>query len=74
MGIGESAGVQLGPDGNAPQFGIQNTYQAVDNLSWIKGKHNFKFGVEYREYISPQGFTQRVRGDYDYLTFEALFH
>ena len=69
VGFGESAGVQIGADPNAPQFGIQNFYQFADNISWVKGRHNFKFGGEYREYISPQGFTQRVRGDYDYLTY-----
>jgi len=69
VGIGEGNGVQLGADSNAPQFGIQNFYQLADSVSWVKGQHNFKFGGEYREYISPQGFTQRKRGDYDYLTF-----
>jgi len=59
---------QIGPDGNAPQFGIQNIYQATDNVSWVRGKHNFKFGIEGRKYISPQGFTQRSRGDYEYST------
>ena len=59
-------GLQLGPDSNAPQFTIQNLYQGVDNLSWTKGAHTFKFGAEYRWYISPQSFTQRQRGDYDY--------
>ena len=73
VGIGESYGVQLGADPNAPQFGLQNFYQIVDNVSWVKGSHNFKFGGEYREYISPQGFTQRKRGDYDYLTFYGYF-
>ena len=73
LNVFEGAGVQLGPDGNAPQFGYQNFYQLVDNISWLKGKHNFKFGAEYREYISPQGFTQRVRGDYEYTTFNLYF-
>jgi len=73
VGFFEGNGVQLGADGNAPQFGIQNFYQAVDNISWVKGNHNLKFGAEYREYISPQGFTQRKRGDYDYTTFWQFF-
>ncbi|MGA9800576.1 MAG: carboxypeptidase regulatory-like domain-containing protein [Terriglobales bacterium] len=60
------SGLNIGPDGNAPQFTIQNFYSAVDNISWTKGKHTFKFGGEYREYISPQSFTQRQRGDYEY--------
>jgi len=59
-------GMNIGPDPNAPQFTIQNFYQVVDNVSWTKGKHNFKFGGEYRWYISPQQFTQRARGDYEY--------
>jgi hypothetical protein len=59
-------GLNIGPDSNAPQFTIQNFYQVVDNISIVKGKHNLKFGGEYRWYISPQGFTQRARGDYEY--------
>ncbi len=58
--------VQLGPDPNGPQETIQNTYSFVDNVSWVKGKHNFRFGGEFRWYISPQTFTQRVRGDYEW--------
>ena len=73
VGFGEGNGVQLGPDPNAPQFGAQDFYQVVDNISWIKGDHNFKLGGEYRYYISPQGFTQRVRGDYDYTSFDGYF-
>jgi hypothetical protein len=59
-------GLNIGPDGNAPQFTIQNFYQFVDNVSIVKGKHTLKVGGEYRWYISPQGFTQRSRGDYEY--------
>ncbi len=58
--------VQMGPDGNAPQETIQNLYQFIDNVSWVKGKHTFKFGGEFRWYVSPQTFTQRLRGDYEY--------
>jgi len=74
VGFGEvNDGPQIGADPNAPQFAVQNFYQINDNLSWIKGNHNLKFGVQFGEYISPQGFTQRKRGDYDYLTFEGFF-
>jgi len=73
VGFGEGNGVQLGPDPNAPQFAVQNFYQLVDNVSWIRGNHNFKFGGQYSWYISPQGFTQRKRGDYDYTTYNLYF-
>ena len=63
--------LQIGPDPNAPQFGIQNTYQLVDNVSWIKGRHTFKFGFDGRKLIAPQVFTQRGRGDYEYTTLSV---
>jgi hypothetical protein len=62
--------LQIGPDPNGPQFGITNTYQAIDNLSWTKGNHALKFGTEFRKYITPQQFTQRSRGDYEYNTLD----
>ena len=65
----EFNGVQLGPNPNAPQETIQNLYQFIDNVSWVKGKHTFKFGGEFRWYTSPQTFTQRVRGDYEWNFF-----
>lgn len=66
--------LQLGPDPNGPQGTIQNTYQVVDNVSWTRGKHTLQFGVEGRKYISPQSFTQRSRGDYDYTSLELYLN
>ena len=63
-------GLQIGPDSNAPQFTIQNLYQAIDNVTWSRGRHTFKLGMEARKFISPQSFTQRARGDYDYNTVD----
>ena len=62
--------VQLGPDPNSPQDGIQNLYQFTDNINYTHGKHTFTFGFDGRKYISPSHFTQRVRGDYDYSTLD----
>ena len=56
----------IGPDGNAPQYGIQNTYQINDGLNWTKGRHNLKFGFDGYSWISPQLFVQRSRGDYEW--------
>lgn len=68
----ELGNLQLGPNPNAPQFGIQNTYQASENLIWSKSHHTFKFGIEGRKLIAPQSFTQRARGDYDYGTLDLF--
>jgi hypothetical protein len=66
--------LNIGPDSNGPQSTVQNLYQAVENLSWNRGNHNFKFGVEGRKSISPQSFTQRQRGDYFYLGLDTFLH
>ena len=62
--------VDIGPDPNAPQETIQNTYQLTDNVSWLKGAHTLTFGVDLKKFISPQTFTQRGRGDYEWDTVE----
>ena len=63
----DDLGINIGPDGNAPQFGIENNYQVVDNVSYSHGNHSFKFGGDFRKIISPQHFVQRERGDYEYI-------
>jgi len=68
--IGE-LGINVGPDPNAPQFAIQNLYQAIDNVSYIKGNHTLKLGFEGRKHISPQKFIQRSRGDYEWTAFNG---
>lgn len=68
----DDLGLNIGPDPNAPQFTIENNYQLVDNLTWLKGSHTFKFGGDLRWIISPQSFSQRVRGDYEYLSTEQF--
>ncbi len=40
--------VRLGSSPWRPQFQISQVWQVLDNLSWLKGNHSFKFGYEYR--------------------------
>ncbi len=65
---------QIGPDSNAPQFTLQNLYQVTDNITYTKGKQTLTFGFDGRKYISPQGFTQRARGDYEYTNTSDFLH
>jgi hypothetical protein len=64
--------VQIGPQPNGPQATIQTTYQINDNVSWTKGRHDFKFGFDGRSLIAASTFIQRVRGDYDYSVLERF--
>jgi len=68
----EDIGLQLGPDPQAPQGGVQNLYQGTENLTWIHGAHTLKFGLEMRKYIEPQSFTGNSRGNYDYSTLDLF--
>ena len=66
----DDLGISLGPDKDAPQFGIENNYQVVDNITYSRGNHALKFGGDWRKIISPQRFVQRERGDYEYLNID----
>ncbi len=68
----DDLGVNIGPDPNAPQTNIENNYQVVDTLTYLAGNHSFKFGGDFRDIISPQTFSQRVRGDYEYLALDTF--
>jgi hypothetical protein len=59
--------LQVGPS-SYPSRSYQGLYQAVENYSWIKGKHTLKFGVEGRDYIAGSATETRINGNYNYLT------
>jgi hypothetical protein len=40
----------LGNSGWIPELSADNTYEIADSLSWIRGKHTIKVGVDYRKY------------------------
>jgi hypothetical protein len=70
--IDDLSSVTLGPEPNAPQSYIQNVYQLSNTLSYIRGRHSFKFGIEGKKYISPTNGIQRQRGEWDYSSLSQL--
>lgn len=61
---------RFGNDANGP-FTIDNkVYQAVNNFSWITGKHSFRFGGEYRYNQFLQVGNEFARGRF---TFSGSF-
>jgi carboxypeptidase family protein/TonB-dependent receptor-like protein len=40
-------GLAVGRNGNVPQRTLQRKHQLRDDLSWNRGRHGFKFGVDY---------------------------
>ncbi len=68
----DELGTNVGPNSNAPQGGTQNVYQGSDALSFIKGKHTLKAGIEFRRYIVPVIFLPRARGEWDYGSLQSF--
>src|SRR5439155_3837603 len=45
----EVSGFQsLGDSLWTPEFAVENIFQIADTLSWVRGKHSLKFGVDFR--------------------------
>jgi hypothetical protein len=55
---------------NLPQFRINNNYQIQDSLSYIKGNHAMKFGVDWRWLQVKSFFFPTVRGRLAYSTLQ----
>jgi hypothetical protein len=53
---------------NLPQFRFNNTYQIIDNLSWTKGSHAAKFGIDFRRVQVKSFFFPTIRGRLAYDT------
>jgi outer membrane receptor protein involved in Fe transport len=51
---------------NFPQFRIDNAYELTDNVSYIQGKHNWKFGVNALRYDLNSFFAPNLRGTISY--------
>jgi hypothetical protein len=56
----------LGDNTDYPYQNQNNTLQFVNSLSWIKGKHAFKFGFEYNRQNFNQFGNQYLRGGYTF--------
>ncbi len=70
ISIEQDLDIQIGPYLASPQSAIQNTYQAVTNLTYNRGRHTLKVGADARRNITSELFVQRQRGDYNYSTLE----
>jgi hypothetical protein len=53
---------QMGPTPPADQFQIQNNYNFVDTVSWVKGTHSLRFGGDYTRVNLDKKFPQVFNG------------
>jgi len=59
----------LGPSRFGPSFSDQTLFQFSNDLSWVRGRHSFKFGADHRFYHLP---TSRPQSPYGFYQFNGL--
>src|SRR5690349_5284271 len=57
-----SSGFQIGPTPPADQFQTQNNYNFVETISWVRGRHTWRFGGEYTRVNIDKQFPQVFNG------------
>ncbi len=60
--ISVTGAFSLGYSVNADQGVAQDTYHFADTLSWVKGKHQIRTGLEIRRYVDDYYSNNRFRG------------
>jgi len=66
--------ISTGPNSGAPQGYTQNTYQFLNNLTYVRGKHTLRGGIEIRKYIDETIFLPRARGEWDWASLSSFLN
>jgi hypothetical protein len=61
-------GLQVGPSEVGPTTFADNTFGFLDTVSWIRGKHNFKFGGGLTGYQNNTIYDYYINGEFDFYT------
>jgi Carboxypeptidase regulatory-like domain len=67
-----TSGFQIGPTPPANQDQIQNNYNFVDTVSWVKGAHDFRFGGEATRVLLNKDFPQTFNGQLFFVNTGGL--
>lgn len=67
-----TSGFQIGPTPPANQYQIQNNFNFVDTLSWIKGAHDLRFGGEAVRVNLDKKFPQTFNGQLFFVNTVGL--
>ena len=61
---------QLGADKGDPRQRVDSNWHYIDNVSWKAGKHDIKFGYEFRRTSISQTFNRDYRGRLQFASLE----
>src|SRR5437899_1749074 len=57
---------------NIPQFRFANNWQYSDTMSWVRGKHTFRFGGDFLRQLAKQHPPFVERGSFTYSSSTAI--
>jgi len=63
---------QLGSDKADPRQRVDTNWHYIDNISWKFGKHDIKFGYEFRRTSISQYFNRTFRGKLEFSGLESF--
>lgn len=63
---------QLGADKGDPRSRVDTNWHYIDNVSWKRGRHDIKFGYEFRRTSVSQIFNRTARGTLKFSTLNAF--
>ncbi|MFZ0418591.1 MAG: TonB-dependent receptor [Candidatus Sulfotelmatobacter sp.] len=63
--------LDVGANPFSDNAGIEKTYAVGDTLSWQKGRHSLKFGMEYKHHSLDETFNLYTRGQMFFLGFSG---
>ena len=63
---------QLGSDKADPRQRVDTNWHYIDNISWKFGKHDIKFGYEFRRTSISQIFNRTFRGKLEFSGLESF--
>ncbi|MGE0100855.1 MAG: TonB-dependent receptor [Blastocatellales bacterium] len=62
----------IGPATNLPQGRTVEAYQITDNITWTRGNHQIKMGVDVRKLQNIAPFLPNVNGNFQFDTAQQL--
>src|SRR5208337_3491672 len=63
---------QLGSDKADPRQRVDTNWHYIDNVSWKHGKHDIKFGYEFRRTSISQIFNRTFRGKLEFSGLQSF--
>jgi|HubBroStandDraft_6_1064221.scaffolds.fasta_scaffold00179_13 hypothetical protein len=63
---------QLGADKADPRQRVDTNWHYIDNISWKSGKHDIKFGYEFRRTSVSQMFNRTFRGKLEFSGLQSF--